>query len=228
MSKHDRAVAILDLITQAGSVSGNSERAEQLICSTLAKAAGADCGVLVGLRPNDQLGVHAVWPDRNSAAHLAGVALRSFADAAGRSGHHPALGEVVGLASGVEPNSPDRQRGRLLVLSRYGGFTPEARALLGDAAVPLQLLMPYAADACLRDQRARTAKEATLRFNLTARELQVLQLLADGLLARTIAMRLGLSPRTVHKHLGNVYAKMGVHDRLVAVSIARSRGLVAA
>jgi DNA-binding NarL/FixJ family response regulator len=54
----------------------------------------------------------------------------------------------------------------------------------------------------------------------------VLELLAQGLLATSIASRLSLSPRTVHKHLGNIYDKLGVHDRLVAVSLARSRYLV--
>ena len=54
----------------------------------------------------------------------------------------------------------------------------------------------------------------------------MLQLLSQGLLATSIAAKLELSPRTVHKHLGNIYEKMGVHDRLVAVQIARQHGLV--
>ena len=54
----------------------------------------------------------------------------------------------------------------------------------------------------------------------------ILGLLAEGLLATSIASRLRLSPRTVHKHLGNIYRKLGVHDRLVAVSLARLQGLV--
>ncbi|MCD5344941.1 helix-turn-helix transcriptional regulator [Agromyces sp. S2-1-8] len=63
---------------------------------------------------------------------------------------------------------------------------------------------------------------------LTARELEVLQMLGDGLLARTIAARMGVSERTVHKHLGNVYEKLGVHDRLLAVRRAESLGLLGA
>ena len=55
---------------------------------------------------------------------------------------------------------------------------------------------------------------------------QVLELLARGLLATSIAARLNLSPRTVHKHLGNIYRKLGVHDRLVAVGVARANGLL--
>ncbi|QLQ17350.1 MAG: response regulator transcription factor [Micropruina sp.] len=61
---------------------------------------------------------------------------------------------------------------------------------------------------------------------MTERELEVLRLLAEGLLATSIASRLSLSPRTVHKHLGNIYRKLGVHDRLVAVSLARLHGML--
>ena len=61
---------------------------------------------------------------------------------------------------------------------------------------------------------------------LTPREQEVLQLLGDGLLARTIAARLELSPRTVHHHLGSIYDKLGVRDRLSAVLSAREQGLL--
>ena len=61
---------------------------------------------------------------------------------------------------------------------------------------------------------------------LTPRETEVLGLLADGLLARTIAARLDLSPRTVHHHLGSIYAKLGARDRLAAVLQARASGLI--
>jgi DNA-binding NarL/FixJ family response regulator len=61
---------------------------------------------------------------------------------------------------------------------------------------------------------------------LTRREVEVLRLLADGLLANTIAARMNVSARTVHKHLGNVYRKLDAHDRLLAVRRAQSIGLI--
>ena len=54
----------------------------------------------------------------------------------------------------------------------------------------------------------------------------MLLLLGQGLLARTIAARLDLSPRTVHHHLGSIYDKLGVRDRLSAVLSAREQGLL--
>lgn len=59
---------------------------------------------------------------------------------------------------------------------------------------------------------------------LTARELEVLQLLARGLSNRTIADELYVSDRTVQAHLTSIFAKMGVTSRLEAVLTAIRRG----
>ncbi len=52
-------------------------------------------------------------------------------------------------------------------------------------------------------------------------------LLERGRTAEAIAHDLGISPRTVHKHLENLYRKLGVGDRLRAVAVAREAGLLA-
>lgn len=62
---------------------------------------------------------------------------------------------------------------------------------------------------------------------LTGRQREVLQLLGAGLTAAAIARRLGLSPRTVGKHLERVYRCLGTSDRLTAVIRARDCGLLA-
>jgi len=62
---------------------------------------------------------------------------------------------------------------------------------------------------------------------LTGRELAVLQLLAEGLIAQAISHRLGVSVRTVHKHLETVYEKLDSHDRLSAVLRAQQLGIIA-
>ena len=46
------------------------EKAEQLICSTLAKTAHAETAVLLGVDPGRKLRLHAVWPDQRRAAWL--------------------------------------------------------------------------------------------------------------------------------------------------------------
>jgi DNA-binding CsgD family transcriptional regulator len=64
------------------------------------------------------------------------------------------------------------------------------------------------------------------RESLTARELQVLALVADGLTAQAIGHRLRISPATVRKHLEHIYEKTGCRDRLLAVQYAQRHGLL--
>jgi non-specific serine/threonine protein kinase len=61
---------------------------------------------------------------------------------------------------------------------------------------------------------------------LTARELDVLRLLAQDLSNPQIAERLVVSRRTVDAHLQSVYAKLGVKSRAAAVQVAIERGLL--
>lgn len=61
---------------------------------------------------------------------------------------------------------------------------------------------------------------------ITEREAVVLRLLAQGLTAFSIGRRLGISPRTVNKHLERSYRKLGVKDRVQAVQMSTALGLV--
>jgi DNA-binding NarL/FixJ family response regulator len=63
---------------------------------------------------------------------------------------------------------------------------------------------------------------------LTPRELEVLQLMAEGMSNAEIADHLVLSSTTVKTHVGNVLAKLGARDRVQAVVIAFQTGLAAA
>jgi DNA-binding NarL/FixJ family response regulator len=61
---------------------------------------------------------------------------------------------------------------------------------------------------------------------LTDRERDVIQVAAQGLTARQIGDRLGVSERTITTHLGRIYRKLGVSTRVSAVSSATRSGLV--
>ncbi|MCJ1679994.1 response regulator transcription factor [Streptomyces sp. APSN-46.1] len=61
---------------------------------------------------------------------------------------------------------------------------------------------------------------------LTKRELEVLQLVADGLSNQQISKKLFLSQATVKSHLVHVYAKLGVDSRTAAVAAAATRRLI--
>lgn len=61
---------------------------------------------------------------------------------------------------------------------------------------------------------------------LTDREREVLELLADGRSTRQIAEQLFVGEETIKTHLGHIYQKLGVADRVQAVALALRRGLV--
>jgi DNA-binding NarL/FixJ family response regulator len=70
--------------------------------------------------------------------------------------------------------------------------------------------------------RRRTAKLEAMP--LTARELAILRLVAEGLTNNAIARRLGVSNYTVKNHAQNIFRKLGVHRRIEAVEAARRAG----
>ena len=65
-----------------------------------------------------------------------------------------------------------------------------------------------------------------LELRLTRRELEVLRLVAEGHTDREVAELLVISPRTVNRHLGNVFVKLDVPGRAAAVAFAIRQGWV--
>jgi ATP/maltotriose-dependent transcriptional regulator MalT len=61
---------------------------------------------------------------------------------------------------------------------------------------------------------------------LSRRELEVLELVKDGLSNHQISKRLFLSQATVKSHLVHIYAKLGVDSRTAAVAVATERGVI--
>jgi DNA-binding CsgD family transcriptional regulator/tetratricopeptide (TPR) repeat protein len=69
-------------------------------------------------------------------------------------------------------------------------------------------------------------KDFILDLHLTRRELDVLRLVAEGQTDREVAEALVISPRTVNRHLGNIFVKLDVPGRAAAVAYAIRQGLV--
>lgn len=61
---------------------------------------------------------------------------------------------------------------------------------------------------------------------LTARELDILKLLATGQANKQVARRLGISEKTVRNHVSHIYEKLHIYDRSQAVLYAVRKGLV--
>ena len=62
---------------------------------------------------------------------------------------------------------------------------------------------------------------------LTEREVEVLSAIAEGLTNSEAGRRLYISSSTVKKHLENIYGKLGVHNRVEAITRCRALGLLA-
>jgi DNA-binding NarL/FixJ family response regulator len=77
-------------------------------------------------------------------------------------------------------------------------------------------------------RRAGAAGPVRPPLGLTARELEILQLLAEGRRQREIADGLVISPKTVGTHIERILAKLGVNSRTQAVALAYREGLVRA
>ena len=81
-------------------------------------------------------------------------------------------------------------------------------------------------DAALGAARSLPSDPGALVESLTARELEVLQLLVEGLSNRTIAQRLKISENTAKFHVAAILGKLGAQNRTEAVTRAARAGLI--
>jgi DNA-binding CsgD family transcriptional regulator len=108
-----------------------------------------------------------------------------------------------------------------------GDKTPVTVAARGVAeAMPGLYLAGFAPGTLSGDELGVFPDDSRPATPLTSRELQLLQLAADGLCGPQIAEELVLSRATVRTHFENVYDKLDVHDRAGAVGKAMRLGLI--
>jgi DNA-binding NarL/FixJ family response regulator len=79
--------------------------------------------------------------------------------------------------------------------------------------------------ALIRNRLVGTSASEDVLGRLTRREAEVLRLLISGGTNRALADRLHISPATVRNHTHNIFEKLGVQNRLAAVTLALSQFL---
>ncbi len=120
---------------------------------------------------------------------------------------------------------------------RFERATVAARRTLGEAAfaatwargrtmTPTEVVAAGASLQCSSGPAETGARERSGQMGLTAREREVLRLLADGRSDREIAQTLFVSRRTATTHVANILAKLGVSSRAAAAAHAIRGGLV--
>ncbi len=142
--------------------------------------------------------------------------------------------------SGVEAATRIRaefSKARMIALTTYGGDEDIRRALAAGVQAYLtkdvlhdELLKAiravYAGNSYLPASVAAALAAQTSRSDLSAREIQVLQLIVQGLANKQIAYSLSIAEHTVKNHVKNILSKLGVQDRTQAATAAIQRGIV--
>jgi two-component system, NarL family, response regulator len=145
----------------------------------------------------------------------------------------PGMGGVE-AASAIRAGHPNA---RMIALTTYGGDEDIRRALA--AGVQAYLTKDVLHDELLKAIRAVHAGQTYLppavaaslaaqvpRPDLSAREVQVLQLIVNGLANKQIAYTLSIAEHTVKNHVKNILSKLGVQDRTQAATAAIQRGII--
>jgi two-component system, NarL family, response regulator len=127
---------------------------------------------------------------------------------------------------------------RIIVLTTYAGDVLAQRALrAGAQAYVLKSLVRgeilntirivFAGEKQVQPDVAAEIAKHTGHALLTARELEVLKLIACGYANKTISAHLDINEETTKTHVKNVLAKLGARDRTHAVSLGVKRGIIA-
>lgn len=153
----------------------------------------------------------------------AALCLMGMADLALKSGSAPLAAALFGA---IEPYHddiffwpPDRQE------YEHIRFAVQAQLSANEFASHFKEGQGWSLEEAMR--RAEQPPQPTDALQgLTAREIDVLRLVAQGLTDQQVAEKLVISSRTVNAHLTNIYNKLGVSSRVAAAKFAQEKGLV--
>ncbi len=203
---HAARASALELIVLAASAGGRADAVRTELAELEALAAGVDSDAI---RASARL-AHAATVGSRGELKVAQHALEDAATLFDRAG------------------APyDALRARLLLAEHLQTSGDTATASTEAAAVARQARRLGATgleDRALAMSSAAVAKPGR-QAGLTVREREVLAHVVRGLTNRQIAGRLGLSQHTVHRHLANVFTKVGLSSRAAAVAFALRHGI---
>ena len=131
----------------------------------------------------------------------------------------------------------DFPNARIIVLTTYPGDAQVLRALKAGARgyllkaqvsrdLPEVIRAVHSGRKRIPPELAVELAEHTAEDELSSREIEVLQLIADGNANKELAHKLCIAEETAKTHVTHILAKLHVHDRTQAVTIAIKRGII--
>jgi LuxR family transcriptional regulator, maltose regulon positive regulatory protein len=222
----DGAIPLAERVLRQLPLENRTERAAALELAVRAKAAAGD---VAGAWPHlEELRSVAqavpTSPLRAAASFCAGVAAAAAGD------HESAAVALEDAAAAFAASDAPFELGRARTeLARTLAELGRRDLARREAAAALKILERTGASA-LRERAREVLDSLGARSQragpLTRRELEVLGLIAEGMRDRDIADALTLSEHTVHRHVSNIYAKLGCSTRAAAVAKANKLALL--
>jgi two-component system, NarL family, response regulator NreC len=137
----------------------------------------------------------------------------------------PKVGVVVLSMHTSEAHVLEALHGGARAYVPKGASAPELLKAIAEAAAGRRYLSPpLSHDAVEAYLRGSAPVPADTYSQLTNREREVLQLVAEGLKSNAVAERLGISARTVESHRANLATKLGLHGHTEIVRYAMAHG----
>jgi DNA-binding NarL/FixJ family response regulator len=140
-------------------------------------------------------------------------------------GGRPRIRAVIALAA--EPHAvwtPEARRAGVRAALRRDATSEELAAAIAATNAGLVVLHPDMAARSTATPAGPSEEEATV---LTPREIDILEMMAEGLSNRLIAARLAISRHTVKFHVASILAKLAAGSRTEAVTTGVRQGLIA-
>jgi DNA-binding NarL/FixJ family response regulator len=212
-----RVVVVDDDVILAEAISLAWEREPDLTIAGLAHTGAEGIALTREIRPNVVLMDHHL-PDMTGASATAALSA-----------------DVSGTAVVIMTIDPTDEALLAAIEAGACGFLAKTQGIRAVAdvvrrAAAGEMLIPAATIARLlaltRQRQRQELERRALVERLTGRELDVLQLMAQGLDTRAIAERLVLGQTTVRTHVASLLGKLGAHTRLEAVVKATELGLL--
>ncbi|HET9773186.1 MAG TPA: AAA family ATPase [Acidimicrobiia bacterium] len=133
---------------------------------------------------------------------------------------------LAGLAAPGHLARAQLEWARTLLTRGHSGDTEKARELQHSAKLQLEAVGMSRLAQQIAAAPGAAGRPPRLPGGLTAREADVLRLVANGSSNKAIAADLGLSVKTVERHLANIFTKLGVSSRAAATSFAHRQGII--